>query len=84
MAEEERGPRLRRSAGLGCLLAIPGFFGGGMIAVAIATFADDVTRCKPPEGLPACGTFEFLIVGGVLGVVLLPGIALWRLHRRQR
>lgn len=84
MEERERAPGVGRSAALGCLLAIPGFFGGGMIAVAIAMFVDDVTRCKAPEGLPACGTFEFLIVGGVAGLVLLPGIALWRLHRRRR
>jgi hypothetical protein len=82
--EQERASGVGRSAALGCLLALPGFFGGGMIAVAIAMFVDDVRRCTPPDGLPACGTFEYLIVGGVAGVVLLPGIALWRLHRRRR
>jgi hypothetical protein len=67
--------------GVGCLTAPIGFFGGGMIAVLIAKIADAVRNCTPPEGLPACNTWEFLYPGAVLGLIGLPTIALYRLRR---
>lgn len=84
MAERWERPGLGRSVAVGCLLALPGLFGGGMVAVAIAKFVGELRRCTPPEGLPACGTFEFLMVGAGIGLLGLPGLALWRLHRRPR
>ncbi|HET7585985.1 MAG TPA: hypothetical protein VFK13_13800 [Gemmatimonadaceae bacterium] len=73
--------RVGRFAGLGCLLTVAGFFGGGMIAVLIAAIVGWFTRCTPPEGLPACGTIDYLLIGAVAGMVLLPTVAFWRLRR---
>jgi hypothetical protein len=73
--------RPSRFLGLGCLLTLAGFFGGGMIAVVFARIVDWFQRCKAPEGLPACNTFEYLLIGAVIGMVLLPSIAFWRLRR---
>ena len=78
MAEPRKGAQ---PFAVGCLLAIPGFFGGGMIAVGIAKLVGGVTQCQPPEGLPACHTFEYLLVGAVIGLVLLPSVVVWRLRR---
>lgn len=85
MAETERsgagGAERARSVGIGCLMAVPGFFGGGMIAVAVGRLVETMTGCTPPEGLPACHTGLYLLVGGLTGLVLLPSVVLWRMHR---
>jgi len=62
-------------------MAVPGFFGGGMIAVALGRLVESTTSCTPPDGLPACHTGLYLLVGGLTGLVLLPSVVLWRLHR---
>ena len=62
-------------------MAIPGFFGGGMIAVAVGRLGETLTGCTPLDGLPACHTGTYLLVGGLTGLVLLPSVVLWRLHR---
>ena len=67
--------------GVGCFTAPIGFFGGGMIAVLIAKIAGAVRGCIPPEGFPACNTWEFLWPGALVGLVGLPLTALLRLHR---
>ena len=67
--------------GVGCFTAPIGFFGGGMIAVLVAKIVGSTQGCKPPEGLPACNTWEFLIPGALIGLVALPAAALWRLRR---
>jgi hypothetical protein len=54
------------------------------MAVAVAKVVGEFQQCTPPEGLPACHTFEYLLVGGVIGLVLLPGVAVWRLRRGAR
>jgi hypothetical protein len=61
-------------------MAVPGFFGGGMIVVAIGRFVESITGCTPPDGLPACHTGLYLVVGGLTGLVLLPSVVLWRMH----
>jgi len=62
-------------------MAVPGFFGGGMIAVAVGRLIETVTGCTPAEGLPACHTGLYLLVGGLTGLVILPTVVLWRLRR---
>jgi len=52
-----------------------------MIAVLIAKIAGAVRGCIPPEGFPACNTWEFLWPGALIGLVGLPLAALLRLHR---
>ncbi|HET7553415.1 MAG TPA: hypothetical protein VFK04_19125 [Gemmatimonadaceae bacterium] len=87
MADTEQtdpGAERARAVGIGCLMAVPGFFGGGMIAVAVGRLVESVTGCTPPEGLPACHTGLYLLVGGLTGLVLLPTVVVWRLRRRSR
>jgi hypothetical protein len=77
VAERVRGAR---PFAIGCLLAIPGFFGGGMVAVAVAKMVGTLRRCTPAEGWPACDTLQYLVAGAVLGMVLLPSVVVWRLR----
>ena len=70
--------------GVGCLTAPIGFFGGGMIAVLIAKIVGSAQGCTAPEGLPACNTFEFLYPGGLIGLVGLPMLALYRLRKGRK
>jgi hypothetical protein len=74
-------PRVRNSM-VGCLTAMVGFFGGGMIAVLVGVVVDLVRRCKPPEGLPVCGNWAIYAgVGGLVGAIILPTVAIIRLRR---
>jgi hypothetical protein len=65
---------------VGCLLMIPGFFGGGMIGAAVAKVVGQLRRCTPPEGFPACNLEPFLFTGGIAGALLLGGLVIWRLR----
>ena len=82
MTEERReavaGPN---RVAIGCLLAVPGFFGGGMVGAFMAKLVSGATGCQPPEGLPGCHLAWFIWPGAVIGVVLLPSVVLWRLRR---
>ncbi len=64
------------------LLGLSGFFAGGMIAVAIAKVVSKMQGCTPAPGLPACDHAAYLLVGGVIGLITLPAIAIWRARRR--
>lgn len=68
--------------GVGCLGAVGGFFGGGMIAVLVAVVVGRIRRCEPPAGLPACNHMEFLAVGALAGVVLVPTVSIWLMRRK--
>jgi hypothetical protein len=70
-------------AGIGCLTAIAGTFGGGMIAVLIAKFVGSIRGCQPAEGLPACDWHLFAGAGMLVGFVGLPLISIWRLKSRR-
>ena len=70
--------------GVGCLTAPAGFFGGGMLGVAIGMIVGNFQRCVPPEGLPICNLERFLWPGALLGLVLLPTASLLLLRRSRR
>jgi xanthine/uracil/vitamin C permease (AzgA family) len=70
--------------GVGCFTAPIGFFGGGMIAVLVAKVVGAVQGCMPPDGYPACNTWEFLLPGALLGLVGLPMTAILRLRRGRK
>jgi hypothetical protein len=72
-----------RDVGVGCITTVAGFFSGGMIAVFVGKIVGLVQRCVPEPGLPACNWWVYAGVGGVLGAVTLPVLALGRLRRRQ-
>ena len=60
---------------------IPGFFGGGMMGVAVAKVVGQLRRCTPPEGFPACNFEPYLWTGTMGGALLLAGVVTWRLRR---
>ena len=60
---------------VGCLLAIPGFFAGGMIGAAVAKIVGSVRGCTPPQGFPACDIWSYVVPCGVVGGLSL-GIAI--------
>ena len=66
---------------IGCLMALPGFFGGGMVGALVAKIVGSFTGCPPPEGVPACDLGTYVAPGAVIGLVLLPSLVLWRLRR---
>jgi hypothetical protein len=58
---------------VGCLLAIPGFFAGGMIGAAVAKLVGSVRGCRPTQGFPACDIWSYVLPFGVIGAL---GLAL--------
>jgi hypothetical protein len=70
--------------GVGCFTMPIGFFGGAMIAVLIAKIVGAAKGCTPPEGFPACNTFEFFFSGGLIGLIGLPTVAVLRLRKGRQ
>jgi hypothetical protein len=68
--------------GIGCLTAIIGLVGGGMIAVLIAKAVGAVRRCAPDaeSGAP-CDWSTYWTWGARIGLILLPTIVLWRMRK---
>jgi hypothetical protein len=65
---------------IGCLLLLPGLFGGGMVGALVAKVVGNFKRCVPPEGFPACEVWQFVLPGAAIGAVLLPALVLWRVR----
>jgi Flp pilus assembly protein protease CpaA len=80
MAGETGPPRYA----VGCALAIPGFFAGGMIGAAIAKLVGAVRGCTPPQGFPACDIWAFVLPCGVIGSVMLATVVMLRLRPGKR
>lgn len=75
--------RFERYLGIGCVTTVGGFFSGGMIAVLIGKVAGWARGCEPPRGLPACDWHVFMLAGGVIGMVMLPALVIWRLRGKR-
>ena len=71
--------------GVGCLMAVIGLAGGGMIAVLVAKIVGAIRGCTPDAetGAP-CGWFLYAVFGALTGLVVLPSIAIWRIRHGQR
>ena len=70
--------------GVGCLTAVVGLVGGGMIAVLVAKFVGAATSCKPDADTGApCDWSMYWTWGARVGVILLPLIVLWRMRRAR-
>ena len=82
--ELERHEIVARNLGVGCVMSVSGFFGGGMIAVLIAKIVGSAQRCQPPEGLPACNWYVYAAIGAAIGALILPSVTLWRLNSGRR
>jgi hypothetical protein len=55
-----------------------------MIAVLFAKIIGSIRGCAPPEGFPACNTFEFLLPGALIGMLVLPTAAILRLRKGRK
>lgn len=64
-------------------MAVPAFFAGGMIGVALAKLVGGLQGCKPAGSLPVCDRlmWPFLLVGAVAGALLVPTVVIWLLRR---
>lgn len=70
-----------RNFGVGCITTVAGFFSGGMIGVFTGKIVGLAQACVPDQGLPACNWWVYAGIGGVLGAVTLPVLALRRLRQ---
>jgi hypothetical protein len=70
--------------GVGCLTAVGGLFSGAMIGVFVGKVVTEVTKCQVTEGIPACNWQVYAAWGGIIGLVTLPALVFWRLHRGPR
>ena len=67
--------------GVGCLTAVIGLVGGGMLGAMVATIVGVLSHCaRTNEGAP-CNWDTYWTWGARIGVILLPTLALWRLWR---
>ena len=68
--------------GVGCVSAVAGLAGGGMIAVLVAKIVGGVTRCASDAetGAP-CDWSTYWTGGARIGLVLVPTIVLWRMRK---
>lgn len=95
VSEGERGPvseapapgaesRVWAYLGVGCLTAIIGLVGGGMIAVLVAKIVGAVQGCLPDKesGAP-CNWDRYWTWGARIGLVTLPVMAIWRMRRKR-
>jgi len=70
--------------GVGCLSAVVGLAGGGMIAVFVAKIVGGITGCRvdAESGAP-CGWDTYWTWGARIGLVGVPVIVLWRLRKSR-
>ncbi len=73
--------RRYRNIGVGCFTTFIGFFGGGMISVLIAKIVSQALNEPQCEGLPTCNWLTWAARGGVVGMIILPVVSVWRLKR---
>ena len=70
--------------GVGCMTAVVGFFGSGMIAILLAKIVGAATGCavEAETGAP-CNWYSYAIRGGLAGMVLLPSLVVWRMRKAR-
>ena len=81
VADDEKTTRRYRNVGVGCFTTFIGFFGGAMISVLIAKVVSQALNEPQCEGLPTCNWLTWAARGGVVGMIILPTISVWRLKR---
>ncbi len=73
-----------RTLAIGCFMLPLGFFSGGMVAVFVSKLVAYVTRAQACDGVPSCNWAEYLVVGGLLGMLSLPALVIWALRSPKR
>jgi hypothetical protein len=71
--------------GIGCISAIVGLVGGGMIAVLVAKIVGGLSRCaaNPETGAP-CAWTDYWTWGARIGLVVVPIASIWLFRRGRR
>jgi hypothetical protein len=80
-ADEDITNRRYRNIGVGCFTTFIGLFGGAMISVLIAKIVSQALNEPQCEGLPTCNWLTWAARGGVVGMIILPTVSVWRLKR---
>jgi hypothetical protein len=71
--------------GVGCVTAVAGLFGGGMIAVLVAKIVGGVRGCRADADTGApCDWTTYWAWGARIGLIALPTVAIWLLRRSQK
>ena len=67
--------------GVGCMMAIVGFFGTAMLAVLAAKLVGAAAGCAADSetGAP-CNWLTYAVRGGLLGMLVLPSFIVWRMR----
>ena len=69
-------------AGFGCAMVAGGWFGGGIIAIMVLKVLSFFTRVGNCSELPVpCNWYHFAFAGAVLGAIVLPAGAIWKMRR---
>jgi hypothetical protein len=70
--------------GVGCLSAVVGLVGGGMIAVLIAKVVGGIGGCHADAetGAP-CNWNIYWTWGARIGLILVPAIVIWRMRKSR-
>ena len=70
--------------GVGCLSAVVGLVGGGMIAVLIAKVVGGISGCRADAetGAP-CDWSSYWTWGARIGLILVPTIVIWRMRKAR-
>ncbi len=79
--DDDVSSRRYRNIGVGCFTTFIGFFGGAMISVLVAKIVSQALNEPQCEGLPTCNWLTWAARGGVLGMIILPIVSVWRLKR---
>ncbi len=83
MSDPQRGGRAWQYAGVGCVTAAAGFFGGGMIGVLVGWIVGHLTGCRPTDGFPICNFYRYWVPGMFIGAIVLPTFAISRLRQSR-
>lgn len=65
---------------MGCFTTVAGAAGGGILGTLVAKFVGSWNNCDPGEGLPACNWHVYAGIGILIGVIVVPSLAFWRLR----
>lgn len=76
--------RVASRVALGCFTTLAGGAGGGILGTMVAKILGSVRNCDPGEGLPACDWHVYAGLGILIGVVVVPSLAFWRLRASAR
>ena len=70
--------------GVGCLSAIAGLAGGGMLGVMAAKIVSMAQKCtEVADPRAPCNWSAYWTWGARIGVILVPSIAIWRMRRAR-